>query len=93
MIEPTRKSEETMSEAQFQDIIYSNTGHRAQITINRPDVLNAFRKQTYEEFCLACGDASTDSNIGVVVITGAGKRALRRDNHPVRYNDNHPGRW
>jgi len=65
-----------MADSQFEDIIYSKIGHRAQITINRPDVLNAFRKKTYEEFCLACGDASTDSNIGVLVITGAGKRAF-----------------
>ncbi|MBI4967770.1 MAG: enoyl-CoA hydratase/isomerase family protein [Rhodospirillales bacterium] len=65
-----------MSESQFQDILYSKTGHRAQITINRPEVLNAFRRRTYEEFCVACGDASMDINIGVVVITGAGSRAF-----------------
>jgi len=65
-----------MSNSQFQDIIYAKQGHKAQITINRPDVLNAFRHQTYAEFCIACGDASTDSNIGVLVITGAGSRAF-----------------
>lgn len=65
-----------MSDSQFEDIIYSKVGHRAQITINRPDTLNAFRKKTYEEFCLACGDASMDSNIGVLVITGAGTKAF-----------------
>lgn len=65
-----------MPDSQFEDIIYSKKGHEARITINRPEVLNAFRKKTYEEFCLACGDASTDSNIGAVVITGAGNRAF-----------------
>ncbi len=65
-----------MPNSRFQDIIYEKSGHRAQITINRPDVLNAFRHQTYEEFCAACGDASTDNDIGVLVITGAGKRAF-----------------
>ena len=39
-------------------------------------MLNAFRQQTYEEFCLACADASADAKIGVLVITGAGKRAF-----------------
>ncbi len=59
-----------MSRRQFQDIIYEKQGHKAQITINRPEVLNAFRQQTYVEFCLACADASADSQIGVLVITG-----------------------
>ncbi len=37
-------------------------------------MLNAFRERTYEEFCMACGDAATDHDIGVLVNTGAGKR-------------------
>lgn len=65
-----------MSKRQFQDIIYKKEGHKAQITINRPEVLNAFRQQTYVEFCLACADASADARIGVLVITGSGKRAF-----------------
>jgi len=65
-----------MSKPQFQDIIYKKDGHKAQITINRPEVLNAFRQQTYVEFCLACADASADSSIGVLVITGSGNRAF-----------------
>lgn len=60
----------------FEDIIYVKEGHKAQITINRPDVLNAFRTQTYEEFCIACGNASNDPQIGVLVITGAGSKAF-----------------
>ena len=64
-----------MSKRRFQDVIYKKEGHKAQITIN-PDVLNAFRHQTYEDFCLACGDATADQDIGVLVITGAGKRAF-----------------
>ena len=61
---------------QFQDIIYEKDGHKAQITINRPEVLNAFRQRTYVEFCLACADASADSQVGVLVITGSGNRAF-----------------
>ncbi len=65
-----------MGKPLFQDIVYEKTGHKAQITINRPEVLNAFRERTYEEFCMACADATTDQDIGVLVITGAGKRAF-----------------
>jgi len=65
-----------MSKQQFQDIIYSKGGHKARITINRPEVFNAFRHQTYVEFCLACADASADSHIGASVITGSGKKAF-----------------
>ena len=33
----------------FQDILYDSQGGIATITINRPDVRNAVRPQTYEE--------------------------------------------
>lgn len=65
-----------MGKLKFQDIRYDKKGHRAQITINRPEVLNAFRDRTYEEFCAACADATTDPEIGVLVITGAGRKAF-----------------
>ena len=65
-----------MGKPKFQDIVYDKIGHKAQITINRPEVLNAFRDRTYEEFCAACADATTDKNIGVLVITGAGNKAF-----------------
>ncbi len=60
----------------YTDILYTKTDHIARITINRPDVLNAFRSRTIDELIHAFEDAGEDAEIGVVVITGAGERAF-----------------
>jgi 2-ketocyclohexanecarboxyl-CoA hydrolase len=48
----------------------------ATITINRPDVHNAFRAQTCEELIHAFTRAAWDKTIGVIVLTGAGGKAF-----------------
>jgi len=48
----------------------------AKITINRPKVRNAFRPLTIQEMEQAFADARDDTNIGVVILTGAGKEAF-----------------
>lgn len=61
----------------FEDVLYEKRDDGvARITINRPDVLNALRTQTYEELARAFRDAGEDPAIGVVVLTGAGERAF-----------------
>lgn len=60
----------------FQDIIYEKKDHVATITINRPEVYNAFRTQTILEMIEAIEDASDDGSIGVIVIRGAGGKAF-----------------
>lgn len=60
----------------LQDILYLKDAGIARITINRPDVLNALRTQTYVELTATFGDAADDDGIGVVVLTGAGDRAF-----------------
>lgn len=66
-------------EGEFQDILYQKH-HRvkgaAWITINRPEVRNAFRDQTLREMAKAVEDAVTDPQVGVIVITGAGDKAF-----------------
>lgn len=62
--------------AEFEDVLYEKTNGVAKITINRPEVLNALRRQTYEELEVAFTDAADDSEIGVIVLTGAGDRAF-----------------
>ena len=61
----------------FTDIKYhkSNEGI-AKITINRPQVRNAFRPLTVQEMSLALHDAREDHKIGVVILTGEGKEAF-----------------
>nr|MBC7245479.1 enoyl-CoA hydratase/isomerase family protein [Chloroflexota bacterium] len=60
----------------YTDILYEKSEGIATITINRPQVLNAFRTQTILEMTQALEDASADRSIGVIVITGAGERAF-----------------
>ncbi len=48
----------------------------AKVTINRPEVRNAFRPQTVEEMKDAFEICRDDSNIGVVILTGEGRDAF-----------------
>lgn len=60
----------------FQDIIYEKAEGIAKITINRPEVRNAFRPLTVEEMKSAFADARDDSSIGVVILCGQGGLAF-----------------
>jgi naphthoate synthase len=48
----------------------------AKITIDRPEVRNAFRPQTIVEISKALEDAREDTEIGAIVLTGAGEQAF-----------------
>jgi naphthoate synthase len=61
---------------QFSDIKYDKADGIAKITINRPKVRNAFRPQTVMEMSRALNDARDDQHIGVVILTGEGKKAF-----------------
>ncbi|MEA5507570.1 1,4-dihydroxy-2-naphthoyl-CoA synthase [Halotia wernerae UHCC 0503] len=56
----------------YEDISYHKTDGIAKITINRPHKRNAFRPKTVFELYDAFCDAREDTNIGVVLFTGAG---------------------
>ena len=56
----------------YEDILYQKTDGIAKITINRPHKRNAFRPQTVFELYDAFADAREDTQIGVVLLTGAG---------------------
>ncbi len=61
----------------FQDVIYEKSDEGiAKITINRPEVRNAFRPRTVREMQAAFADARDDARIGVVILTGAGDKAF-----------------
>ena len=55
---------------------YKSTDGIAKITINRPEVRNAFRPQTVKEMINAFADARFDEKIGVIVLTGEGEKAF-----------------
>jgi naphthoate synthase len=60
----------------FSDITYLVAEGMAKITINRPEVHNAFRPQTLFELQEAFSLARDDEHVGVVIFTGAGTEAF-----------------
>lgn len=61
----------------FTDILYQKSDDGiARITINRPEVRNAFRPLTVQELLTAFDLAHEDPSIGVIILTGAGDQAF-----------------
>ena len=60
----------------YEDIVYEVAEGVAKITINRPEVRNAFRPKTLFELSEAFEAARDDPSVGVVVLTGAGDEAF-----------------
>ncbi len=60
----------------YTDIKYHKAEGIAKITINRPEVRNAFRPQTVFEMEQALADARYDADIGVIILTGEGEKAF-----------------
>jgi len=67
---------EWVSERTYEDILYETYNGIAKITINRPEVRNAFRPKTVMELIDAFAYARDDSKIGVIILTGAGTEAF-----------------
>lgn len=57
-------------------MLYEKANGIAKITINRPEVYNAFRARTIEELIWSFRDAWDDNRIGAVILTGAGEKAF-----------------
>ena len=60
----------------YRDLVYETWEGVAKITINRPEVRNAFRPQTVFELSRAFDAARDDPSVGVVILTGAGTEAF-----------------
>jgi len=61
---------------EFSDILYEKADGIAKITINRPEVRNAFRPQTLAELRDAFNQARDDLEVGSIIFTGAGTEAF-----------------
>jgi naphthoate synthase len=62
---------------EYDDIVYETSEDGiAKITINRPEVHNAFRPQTIIEISEALNTAREDERVGAIILTGAGGRAF-----------------
>jgi naphthoate synthase len=65
------------SAGEYTDIRYETSGDGiAKITINRPEVRNAFRPQTVVELSDAFERAREDTSVGVIILTGEGPLAF-----------------
>jgi enoyl-CoA hydratase/carnithine racemase len=60
----------------YKDILYEERDSIAYITINRPEVMNAFRGQTVEELLHAILHAGWKKSIAAIVLGGAGDKAF-----------------
>lgn len=64
------------SSGDYRDIKYHKFEGISKITINRPEVRNAFRPLTIKEISDALEDSTFDNEIGVIILTGEGDKAF-----------------
>jgi enoyl-CoA hydratase/carnithine racemase len=62
-----------MGDNNFTQLVYTNRGKVVEITLNRPDVLNALNIELYSELGDALIKATNEGDVQVIVITGAGR--------------------
>ena len=55
------------------NIQISNDNRVRTLTLNRPDVLNAFNEELYHATAVALRDAAADPDVAVVLLTGSGR--------------------
>src|SRR5437870_12875659 len=60
----------------LENVLYEKKGAIAYVTLNRPKVLNALNRQTWEDLRTAFEDARDDAEIRGVILTGAGDKAF-----------------
>jgi naphthoate synthase len=71
-----RPAADWQSAGDYEDIRYETSDGIAKITIDRPEVHNAFRPETLIEISAALERAREDTDVGVIVLTGEGPRAF-----------------
>src|SRR5258705_2977985 len=65
-----------MSSPTFENLLYEKKDAIAYVTLNRPKVLNALSRRTWEDLRAAFEDARDDAAVRGVVLTGAGDKAF-----------------
>jgi naphthoate synthase len=77
---------------EYRDVIYEVAEGIARITINRPEVRNAFRPQTLFELANAFEHARDDITVGAIILMGAGPDAFcSGGDQSIRGNDGYMG--
>jgi enoyl-CoA hydratase/carnithine racemase len=64
------------SRFRFEDIVYEKKDGVARVTLDRPEVYNAYRAETLREMAKAFQDAAWDDSVAVLVLTGSGDKAF-----------------
>lgn len=77
---------------QYQDILFEIREQIAYISINRPEVMNAFRGQTVEELVHAVLKAGWDKNVAAIVLGGTGERAFCTGGDQSAHSGQYDGR-
>jgi len=65
-----------VADLKLEDVLYHQCEGIARITINRPEVRNAFRPETVMELAQAFTHAHHDPGVGVIILTGQGSEAF-----------------
>src|SRR5437867_13266606 len=60
----------------LENVLYEKKGAIAYVTLNRPKVLNALNRRTWEDLRAAFEDARDDTAVRGVILTGAGDKAF-----------------
>ena len=77
---------------EYTDILFAADAGAATITLNRPEVYNAFRGRTCDELIHALNRAGWDASIGVIVLTGAGDKAFCTGGDQKAHDGGYDGR-
>lgn len=79
-------SGQSASQLRFRDILYEKKDAVARVTLNRPEVYNAYSGQTLRELIAAFRDAAFDDSVAVVVLTGVGDKAFCAGNDAKEFS-------
>ena len=66
----------TTAELSLENVLYEKRGAIAYVTLNRPKVLNALNRKTWEDLRTAFEAARADAAVHGVILTGAGDKAF-----------------
>jgi 1,4-dihydroxy-2-naphthoyl-CoA synthase len=64
--------------SKYETIKVDKADRVATVTLNRPDSLNAVNPVLHRELCTIWLDLAVDEEVNAIILTGAGRRLLRR---------------
>ncbi|MFC4948283.1 enoyl-CoA hydratase/isomerase family protein [Pseudonocardia sp. GCM10023141] len=77
----------------YETVLFDVSDHVATITLNRPEVLNAFDQRMLDEFAAIWKRCRVDDDVHVVVLRAAGGRAFSAGVDRKAGRERHPNPW